>query len=84
MPQKSIRKFSLFLLLIPLAAACSALNTDDAGMKYSPCKNSEVEEKIHQQQAALHLSGSGNQNIVVDCAADLMSDPVFLKLALKK
>lgn len=57
------------------------MNSNDEGMKYSPCKNSEAEDKIHQQQAALILTGSGNQNIIVDCAAYRLTGPVLINVA---
>lgn len=43
------------------------MNTNDEGMKYSPCKNSETEQKVRQQHASLLRLGKDNQNIVLDC-----------------
>lgn len=64
MNPKFIRKINFFIL-ITVISSCS-YNSNDQDMKYSPCKNTDVEEEIYQKQASLDIK---NQNITVDCIA---------------
>jgi len=54
------------------------INTNEQDLKYSPCKNSETEKEVYQQQSAMIKTGSTNQNIIVDCVADYSPQPLYL------